>query len=52
MKNTVEIGCSFYHRVSGKVYARESMKNLVRKLFDAYPVHDIKANTDSRNISS
>src|SRR5699024_4525363 len=52
MKDTVEIGFGFYHKVSGKGYATKVMGSIVKKLFNDFGVHRIKANTDSRNVSS
>ncbi len=52
MKETVEIGYTFNSRYSGKGYAYESVKTVVKYLFKNYGIHRIIANLDSRNLSS
>lgn len=52
MKQTVEIGFVFNLNFSGKGYAKESVKAVVKELFEKYNVHRIQANLDARNISS
>ncbi|MCW6674491.1 GNAT family N-acetyltransferase [Aerococcaceae bacterium NML160702] len=52
MKQTVEIGFVFNLNFFGKGYAKESVKAVVKELFEKYNVHRIQANLDARNLSS
>lgn len=52
MKETVEIGYSFLSASSGKGYATEALKAVVKWLFETKHVHRIQANLDARNQSS
>ncbi|WP_152655529.1 GNAT family N-acetyltransferase [Oceanobacillus sp. CFH 90083] len=52
MKDTVEIGYSFSQEASGKGYATEAVRGLVKKLFTTFEVHRIQANLDARNEAS
>lgn len=52
MKQTVEIGFVFNQNFSGEGYAKESVKAVLRELFEKYGIHRIQANLDARNISS
>lgn len=52
IKDTVEIGYSFSNEASGRGYATEAVRGLVKKLFDELDVHRIQANLDARNKAS
>ena len=52
MEDTVEIGFTFSDEVSGKGYATEDARSLVKNLFDEFSVHRIQANLDARNKAS
>ncbi|MEI5909357.1 GNAT family N-acetyltransferase [Bacillus spongiae] len=52
MKDTVEIGYCFSSETSGKGYATEAVRHLVKLLFDELEVHRIQATLDARNLAS
>lgn len=52
MKQTVEIGFVFNPKFAKKGYAQESIKAVIKELFNNYKVHRIQANLDARNTSS
>lgn len=52
MKETVEIGFVFNPKFAKKGYAQESVKAVIKELFNNYKVHRIQANLDARNTSS
>lgn len=52
MKQTVEIGFVFNPNFCGRGYATESVKAVVKALFEKHNVHRIQANLDARNLSS
>lgn len=52
MKETVEIGFVFNPEFARKGYAQESVKTVIKELFNSYNVHRIQANLDTRNTSS
>lgn len=52
MRDTVEIGYSFSKETSGKGYASEAVRAVIRKLFTDFNVHRIQANLDARNDPS
>lgn len=52
MKETVEIGYCFADSHSGKGFATEAVRGLVKELFNEFNIHRIQANLDARNVAS
>ncbi|QKS69898.1 GNAT family N-acetyltransferase [Paenalkalicoccus suaedae] len=52
MKDTVEIGYSFYHGAAGHGFAQEAVRGLLEALVRERGVHRIQATLDARNVGS